>query len=137
MSKEISQLAQAKAARAIDVLDDVMENAPRDSDRIAAANAILDRGYGKPSQAVIQIPPNKRQAALLAAMDDEELIAIIEQKALPKIGGSQPMVEVITNPRTGEVLDRRRIQPTTLEVNPHGVTDCYVDEEPTVDELLL
>jgi len=124
MSKEISQLAQALAPTAIDTLQDVMANGLKDSDRVAAANSILDRGYGKPTQAVIQIPPNKRQSAILAAMSDEDLVSIIEQKRLPRIGGSQNPVVVETRPH-----------PTVAPASdPHGISDCY--DEPFVDPLL-
>jgi len=57
----------------------------KDSDRIRAAEAILDRGYGKPSQAVISIPATKQQAALLASMSDADLVAIMESKPLKRI----------------------------------------------------
>lgn len=94
MSKGIDELAREHAPRAIELLADTMESAMEDRDRIRAAEALLDRGYGKPAQAIIQVPANRRQAALLAAMSDEQLVAVIEQKQLPKLLPSQPMVTI-------------------------------------------
>jgi hypothetical protein len=88
---DIGELARAHGPRALDILADTMESALEDRDRIRAAEALLDRGYGKAAQAVIAIPASRRQAALAAAMSDEALVAVIEQKALPRIG-RQPMI---------------------------------------------
>jgi hypothetical protein len=121
MSKGIDELAREHAPRAIDILADTMESATEDRDRIRAAEALLDRGYGKPAQAIIQVPANRRQAALLAAMSDEQLVAVIEQKKLPSLAPRQPMVTVSANPRTGEALSRR---------SSHGPADLYADSAP-------
>ena len=91
---DIGELARSHAPRALTLLADAMETAETDKDRIRAAEAILDRGYGKPSQAIIQIPANRRQAALLAGMSDEQLVAVIEAKKLPRLTPAQPMVTV-------------------------------------------
>jgi hypothetical protein len=92
MSKSADELARVHAPRAIELLADTMESAVEDRDRIRAAEALLDRGYGKPAQAIIQVPANRRQAALLAGMSDEDLVAVIEQKQLPRL--RQPMITV-------------------------------------------
>lgn len=94
MSKGIDELARQHAPRAIELLADTMETAVEDRDKIRAAEAILDRGYGKPSQAIIAIPANRRQAALLAGMSDEQLVAVIEQKQLPRLLPAQPIVTI-------------------------------------------
>jgi len=91
---DIGALARAHAPRAITLLADAMETAETDKDRIRAAEAVLDRGYGKPSQAIIQIPANRRQAALLAGMSDNQLVSIIESKKLPRLT-RQPMVTIL------------------------------------------
>jgi hypothetical protein len=49
------------------------KNAPPAA-RVSAANAILDRGYGKPAQSVDLTSRN-----VYAEMSDEDLIAIIQQ----------------------------------------------------------
>jgi translation initiation factor IF-2 len=112
MSKGIDELAREHAPRAIELLADTMETAVEDRDKIRAAEAILDRGYGKPAQAIIQVPANRRQAALLAGMTDEALVAIIEHKQLPRLGPRQPMI--------------------TIASNTHGPADSF----PEVDPLL-
>gem|GEM_PF-6966942 len=84
--KPLHQQAQELAPCALEALSDVLTNPmSKDSDRIRAAEAILDRGYGKPSQAVISIPATKQQAALLASMSDADLVAIMESKPLKRI----------------------------------------------------
>jgi hypothetical protein len=96
---DISALARSHAPRAIEVLANLVDNAVEDKDQIRAAEAILDRGYGKPSQAIIAIPATRRQALAAAAFNDEQLVAIIERKQLPRIGGSQPLVTIGAKPR--------------------------------------
>jgi len=91
-----------------------METAVEDGDRIRAAEAILDRGYGKPSQAIIAIPANRRQAALLAGMSDEQLVAVIEQKQLPRLSSAQPMVTIASASRA----------------SLHGPADSFPDIDP-------
>jgi hypothetical protein len=96
---DISALARSHAPRAIEVLANLVDNALEDKDQIRAAEAILDRGYGKPSQAIIAIPATRRQALAAAAFNDEQLVAIIERKQLPRIGAPQPMVTIGAKPR--------------------------------------
>lgn len=48
----LSELARAHTSVALQVLVDVAKKGESESARVAAANAILDRGYGKPRQAV-------------------------------------------------------------------------------------
>jgi hypothetical protein len=43
-------LAREYTHDAVDALVDVMQSSQSDSARIAAANAILDRGYGRPTK---------------------------------------------------------------------------------------
>lgn len=53
--KEVAQvrkLAREYTQEAIETLADLMRNDSRGATRLAAANALLDRGYGKPAQAV-------------------------------------------------------------------------------------
>jgi hypothetical protein len=71
---EIRDLAREKAPEALKTLAAIMQDkgaAP--SARVAAANAILDRGYGKPLQSVETAP--KRT---LAEFTDDELTAMIQ-----------------------------------------------------------
>jgi hypothetical protein len=49
----IKALASSKAESAIKKLEKIMETSDDERNVIAAANAILDRGLGKPSQAIV------------------------------------------------------------------------------------
>jgi hypothetical protein len=72
---EVQQLARQHSAEAIETLVAIMQNekAPPAA-RVHAANSILDRGYGRPPQAVINA-----NVASKRALDytDDELAAII------------------------------------------------------------
>ena len=46
----LSELAREYTNDALDTLVDVMQSSQSDSARIAAATAILDRGYGRPTK---------------------------------------------------------------------------------------
>lgn len=48
----ISDLAKALAPQALKTLAEVMKSGASDAARVAAANSILDRAYGKPVQSV-------------------------------------------------------------------------------------
>lgn len=48
----IAQLAKAYAPSALKVLNDISKSGESEAARVSAANAILDRAYGKPVQAV-------------------------------------------------------------------------------------
>jgi translation initiation factor IF-2 len=141
MSKGIDELAREHAPRAIELLADIMETAVEDRDKIRAAEAILDRGYGKPAQAIIQVPANRRQAALLAGMTDEALVAIIEHKQLPRLAPAQTMVNV--EPDTVTLVNglhaigrevKRKIASgdpfAPLPQSSHGPSDSFPDADP-------
>jgi hypothetical protein len=86
MSSTLDKLARSYAVEALATLREVMRNRmAKDSDRRAAADSILDRGYGKPQQAIISIPASKQQQQALAALGDDELMVIIKQKPLPRL----------------------------------------------------
>ena len=71
---EVQTLARQYTKEAIETLRDIMQNkkAPPAA-RGFAANSILDRGYGRPSQTINSGPSDKA----LDQMTDAELIAII------------------------------------------------------------
>lgn len=48
----LQELARAHTETALKVLVQVAKESESDSARVAAANALLDRGYGRPSQAL-------------------------------------------------------------------------------------
>lgn len=67
----LTELARAHTATALSVLVKVAKDGESESARVSAANAILDRAYGKPSQAV------KHSGSVgtydLSKMSDDEL----------------------------------------------------------------
>lgn len=55
--RALAEKAKDHADDALKVLVDVMNNTDESgSVRVSAANAILDRGYGKPFQATVEVP---------------------------------------------------------------------------------
>jgi|HubBroStandDraft_1064217.scaffolds.fasta_scaffold127554_2 hypothetical protein len=84
MSKSADTLAREHTETAIAVLAEAMEDDDT-SNRIKAANSILDRGHGKPLNATIQIPTSRAQAMRMAQMSDEELLAAIKSSPLPTL----------------------------------------------------
>ena len=48
----LSDLAKQYAPDALRTLSEIMRTSESDSARVAAANSLLDRGYGKPAQAM-------------------------------------------------------------------------------------
>lgn len=49
---DIKEAAQAFTTDALNTLADIMRKSESDAARVAAANALLDRGHGKPKQSV-------------------------------------------------------------------------------------
>jgi len=49
---EITELARAHTAEAIATLVAICRNGASESARVAAANSLLDRGYGRPAQSI-------------------------------------------------------------------------------------
>jgi len=48
---ELADMAKGHASEALETLVNIMRNGEQEGTRLSAANAILDRGYGKPYQA--------------------------------------------------------------------------------------
>ena len=57
---EVKELARAHSEAAIEALVDVMQNSNSPAARVSAATAILDRGFGKPTQAIEQSVADER-----------------------------------------------------------------------------
>jgi hypothetical protein len=75
---DIQELARQQSPHAIITLSEIMsdEKAPPAA-RVAAANALLDRGYGKPTQTI----SNTLAKVDPSTMSDEELAAIARNGA--------------------------------------------------------
>jgi len=73
VSGDVQELARQKSPEAITTLANIMddEKAPPAA-RVAAANALLDRGYGKPTQPISQTLAKVDPSSI----SDEELAAI-------------------------------------------------------------
>ena len=76
--RDVQELAREKSPEAIETLSNIMHDtkAPPAA-RVAAANALLDRGYGKPTQPISQTLTKVDPSSL----SDEELAAIVAQGA--------------------------------------------------------
>lgn len=70
----LEELARAHTSTALNVLVSVAQASDSDAARVSAANAILDRGYGKPSQAVEHTGPEGGPIEI-ADLDMARLIA--------------------------------------------------------------
>jgi hypothetical protein len=80
------QLAQRHTDAAIEVVREVMTDPfAENRDRLAAAKLMLERGHGTSGPAVIQLPMDRRAAAMIAAMSDDELMAIVRAAPLPRL----------------------------------------------------
>lgn len=70
-------LARLHTAEAIGTLVQVMrDKGAKPSERVNAANSLLDRGHGRAVQATIAVPARQALASRLASMDDSALLAI-------------------------------------------------------------
>jgi len=54
----LSELARSHSEEAVSVLVEIMREGQSDNVRLAAANALLDRGHGKPIKEVVTNIPN-------------------------------------------------------------------------------
>lgn len=78
-------LARLHTAEAIGTIVDTMRNAPKASERLKAAEMLIDRGHGRAVQAVISVPARQAVALKLASLGDAELLQIAKAG-----GGSTP-----------------------------------------------
>lgn len=84
--KNADTLARQHTEKAIDRIVDILEDPfAEDKDVLKAADMILDRGHGKPNQAIIAVPGNRAVAALLASKSDDELMQLLNQHQLPRL----------------------------------------------------
>lgn len=70
----LKEAAKSHTMRALETLVDIMENGKRDSDRLAAASIILDRGHGKATQHVDVSGDNSSLVDLLIAIGQGKVI---------------------------------------------------------------
>lgn len=73
---EIKAIAQPYSDRAVKTLASIMESSDSDAARVSAANAILDRAWGRPSQAVLHSDPEGGAIKHVHELSDDALAAI-------------------------------------------------------------
>ncbi len=96
--RPLDKLAREHTERAVETIAEVMNDPfAEDRDRLNAAAQLLDRGHGKPNQAIIQVPANRAQAALLAAMSDDDLLQLAQSAELPRLM-SQAQFDAVEDP---------------------------------------
>lgn len=72
----IKAIAQPYSAKAIETLAQIMKEGESEAARVSAANAILDRAWGKPSQAVHHSDPEGGPIKHAHHLSDDALMAI-------------------------------------------------------------
>jgi hypothetical protein len=104
--KNADDLARSHTENAISTLAEVMNDPfAENKDRVKAADSLLDRGHGKPSQAIIAIPASKRQQELLASMSDEDLLRAIQGARLPRLAPIIDATVVSVQPEKHKTID--------------------------------
>jgi hypothetical protein len=92
---EVETLARTYTVEAIETLADLMRNAAFDNVRMAAANALLNRGWGLPRQAIdgslaiAPAPPKPIERMSLAELE-AELAMLDEKRRLAGLGDDSP-----------------------------------------------
>ena len=93
MKKHVSDRAREHSERAIEVIAEIMDDPSEEArDRLRAAEAMLDRGYGKAAQAVIAIPADRAARAAAALYSDDELSTIIEGEIVRREEAEQALL---------------------------------------------
>ena len=77
----IAELAREHSGTAIETLSTIAQSGESESARVSAANAILDRGYGKPPQA-IEYSGEIKSDGPLADISDEEAANMLVDRML-------------------------------------------------------
>jgi len=80
----VKELARQYTREAIETLADIMRNGRQERARIAAAEALLDRGYGKPTQ---RIAGDEDGPPVAVSLPTETLIELLDE-ARRRLGGS-------------------------------------------------
>lgn len=73
---EIKAIAQPYSAKAVETLAQIMQTSDSDPARVSAANAILDRAWGKPSQSVAHSGTDGGPIKHIVELSDDALTAI-------------------------------------------------------------
>lgn len=84
MKRTLGELAREHTVEALDVVLDVMRTGETDAIRLAAANIVLDRGYGRP-QAAVEVTATTSNPGLMTMNEAQDrtqraVLAILEAK---------------------------------------------------------
>ena len=93
ISVAISKAAREYSAEALETLVDVARNGSTDSARVAAANALLDRAYGRTAQGFDLIPIST-VADLQRKMADVVCVHVKDRETASKIAEDWLKIEV-------------------------------------------
>lgn len=86
MTKSLAEKAREYSDKALATIAEVMDDPfAEDKDRLKAASEILDRGHGKATQAVIQIPPAQAARQEAAKLTRAQLLEVIQRAELPRL----------------------------------------------------
>ncbi len=93
---EVETLARPHTSEALETLVDLMRNGSPDAVRVAAANALLNRGWGLPRQSVeeeltikpVHLKPVNQMSLAELEAELDEIRARKEQRQLAQIEGS-------------------------------------------------
>ena len=81
---DLEAAAREKAGAALDTLAQIMEHGEIERNRLSAAMAIIERGYGKPTQPIEDGSAIKSEVTnKCKAVTHEELIAELKRRGLP------------------------------------------------------
>src|ERR1051325_6261857 len=83
-TRELREIAQVYSGEALETLAHLMRSAVSEATRLSAANALLDRAYGKPTQMTDGVSPPSDPAE----MSDAELVAIARGQRGPAVQGN-------------------------------------------------
>lgn len=85
MPEELKKAFQDRTKDALDTLVDVMKNSDRGSDRVKAAEAILDRSWGRPVQQ-IDANVNDGSTVIDTSKLSSEKLAVLAELAIESLG---------------------------------------------------
>jgi hypothetical protein len=116
---EVRELARTHTAAAIERLVQEMTNGETSHARIAAANALLDRAYGKPTQPIGEDPEMplsqmtiEARVALATAAIDEAFAEVVGGRGDCKAEGLRPDWREVSPGRiVPSATDRNRVNP--------------------------
>jgi len=133
-------LARLHTAEAIGALVTVLrDNFAKPSEKIQAANSLLDRGHGKAAQAVIAVPARQALAQRMAALDDAALLAIAaaarQRNTAAKVVGTQPALPGPFGGRFDDITDAELVEADPPKEPDYDLPPAEAEEFPSQPKL--